>query len=115
MIVDTELKGLVAGAVFGYLRNPATASVTCTYVQVTFTGAVSGGLIGRINNVTDAIAETSIFGSLANAVAIATTQTLTNVAVPADAAWWTANLPAIPANVLWTVGEDGSARLVIAG
>jgi len=115
VIVNTELKGLVAGAVLGYLRNPATASVANAYVQVTFTGAVSGGLIGRINNVADAIAETSIYGSLANAIAIATTQTLTNVAVPTDAAWWTTNLSTIPASALWTVGADGSAKLVIAG
>ncbi|MFH0992792.1 MAG: hypothetical protein V1761_00420, partial [bacterium] len=115
VIVDTELKGLVCGAVFGYLRNPATATVANAYVQVTFTGANSAGLIGRINFVADAIAETSIYGTLVNAIAIATTQTLTNVAIPADAAWWTTNLPAIPASALWTVGEDGSAKLVIAG
>jgi len=104
VIIDTNIHAIVGGALIGYLRNPGSATVQNAYVEVNFTHEAinAAGLVGRVNNETDKLNETSIFGSLSNAKAHAQTQDLTNNAVPTNQAWWSTNLPVFVGHELWT-------------
>jgi hypothetical protein len=114
VIVGTEIKALVGGAVIGYLRSPGEATVSNAYAQVTFTNAVTSGLIGRINfDAGDTpISATTIWGSFTNEIPGSRTQSLTNAPViPDSATWWETNLSSIHASDLWVVNPDGTVRL----
>jgi len=103
IIVDTDVNAIVGGGLIGYLRNPGSASFTNAYVEVTFTNAAinAAGLVGRVNNETDKLVETSIFGLLTNTVVHAQTQTISNIAIPESQTWWSTNLPAFFDHALW--------------
>lgn len=108
VIVDTEIDSEVGGALFGYIRFAGSATAQNVYVDVDFINAnlVATGLVGRVNNETDKISETTIFGSLVGATEHAQAQNLTNVAVPTDLAWWTTNLPVFTTNDLWALDTN---------
>jgi len=117
VILNTEIKALVGGAVIGYLRAPGEGTVSNTYAQVTFTNAVTSGLIGRINLDTGdlPIPTTSIWGSFVNEISGSRTQSLSNAPViPAAASWWETNLPGIHGSALWVVNPDGTVLLLKA-
>ncbi|HOW38792.1 MAG TPA: hypothetical protein PLZ76_07775, partial [Bacillota bacterium] len=101
----------------GYLRAPGEGTVSNTYAQVTFTNAVTSGLIGRINLDTGdlPIPTTSIWGSFVNEISGSRTQSLSNAPViPAAASWWETNLPGIHGSALWVVNPDGTVLLLKA-
>ena len=115
VIIDTEIDAIVGGALIGYLRNPGSATIANAYVEVTFTNAAinAAGLIGRVNNETDKIVETTIFGSLTNALVHAQTQALTNVAIPENLAWWSTNLMVFVDHALWSLDTNNIFALDI--
>ena len=115
VIIDTEINAIVGGALIGYLRNPGSATIANAYVEVTFTNAAinAAGLIGRVNNETDKIVETTIFGSLTNALVHAQTQALTNVAIPENLAWWSTNLMVFVDHALWSLDTNNIFALDI--
>jgi uncharacterized repeat protein (TIGR02543 family) len=107
IITDTTLDGIVAGAFIGYLRNPGTATVTNSYFHVIFgSTATRTGLIGRINNVADGVAQTTVFGTFENNLPYSTAQALTNNVTSVDEAWYATNLPSIAASEVWTYVID---------
>lgn len=112
VVVNSEVHGLVGGALIGYHRNPATATITDAFVDVTFDEFnVTSGLIGRVNNESDKINTSSIFGRLHNATSGARTQELTNVVEVSNEAWWQANLASIYGSALWTFALDHAQLL----
>ncbi|MDG0889623.1 InlB B-repeat-containing protein [Paracholeplasma manati] len=108
IIIDTAVDAQVAGALIGYNRAPGSATVQNAYVEVNFTHptAVSAGLIGRVNNETDKLNTTTIFGVLTGSVENVQAQAFVNTTVPADLAWWTTNLPVFTNSDLWTLDAN---------
>ncbi|HBT59605.1 MAG TPA: hypothetical protein DEA45_02125 [Acholeplasmataceae bacterium] len=111
VILDTVLDGQIAGATVGYVRAPGSASATNVYVEVEFKNVSGAGLLGRINDEVSKLNQTSIFGSLTNAISGTAVQDLENIAVPNSDAWWTTNLSSFTTSLLWTVYPDGSILL----
>lgn len=108
VIIDTTINSEVGGALIGYIRFAGSATAQNIYVDVDFISSnlVATGLVGRVNNETDKLVETTIFGSLTGATEHAQAQQLTNVAIPGDLAWWTTNLVAFTTNDLWTLDSN---------
>ncbi|MCF7929907.1 MAG: InlB B-repeat-containing protein [Acholeplasmataceae bacterium] len=108
VIIESDVNAIVGGALIGYIRFAGSATVQNAYVEVAFTNAAinAAGLVGRVNNETDKLAETTIFGSLTNAASHAQTQDLTHVAVPDGSAWWSTNLPGFIDHAFWTLDTN---------
>ncbi len=117
VIVGTTVNAENGGAAIGHIKAPSTgeppqATVTDSYFAVTFANTLrASGLVGYLNGVSP-IASATIWGSFTNEVTASSTQPLANAfVVPADSAWWTANVPAIAGSALWSVSALGEAKL----
>jgi hypothetical protein len=108
VIIDTVVDAQVAGALIGYNRAPGSATVQNAFVDVDFVhpSTVAAGLIGRVNNETDKLNTTSIFGVLTGSVEHVQAQAFVNTTVPSDLAWWTTNLPIFTTHDLWTLDSN---------
>lgn len=108
VIIDTEINAQIAGALIGYLRNPGSATAQHVYLEVIFTHptTVAAGLVGRVNNETDKLNNTSIFGQLTASVEHVQAQAFVNTSKPTDLGWWTANLVTFTTNDLWTLDSN---------
>lgn len=108
VVIESDVNAVVGGALIGYIRFAGSATIQNSYVEVAFTNLAinAAGLVGRVNNETDKLIETTIFGSLTNAVAHLQTQDITNSAVPDGGAWWSTNLPVFVDHALWTLDTN---------
>lgn len=108
VIIDTVVDAQVAGAFIGYNRFPGSTTAQNVYLDVDFVHptAVAAGLIGRVNNETDKLNTSSIFGVLTGSVEHIQAQAFVNTSVPANLAWWTTNLPVFTTNALWTLDSN---------
>lgn len=112
VIVDTTIEAQIGGALIGYIKSTdtlkPTVTVTNAYLDVSFNHEtkVSTGLIGRVNNETDKISTTSIFGVIENQVTHAQTQAFTNTTTPTNLEWWTTNLSEFTSSNLWTIDQN---------
>lgn len=108
VIIDTEVDAQIAGGFIGYLRNPGSATAQNVYLDVDFIHPtkVAAGLVGRVNNETDKLNTTSIFGVLTGSVEHIQAQAFVNTTVPTNLAWWTTNLPVFTTNELWTLDSN---------
>lgn len=108
VIIDTVVDAQVAGGFIGYLRNPGSATAQNVYLDVDFihSTTVAAGLVGRVNNETDKLNTTSIFGVLTGSVEHVQAQAFVNTTVPTNLAWWTTNLPVFTTNDLWAIDSN---------
>ncbi|CCV65309.1 hypothetical protein, Listeria/Bacterioides repeat [Paracholeplasma brassicae] len=111
VVLNTILDGQVAGAAIGYVRAAGSATAENLYLEVEFRNAVGAGLLGRINDEVSKLTQTTIYGSLTNAMTGTAVQDLANTVIPTSDSWWTENLSAFTTSDLWTVNPDGSIIL----
>lgn len=114
VVKNTILDGNAAGAFIGYLYYPGTAALSMAYFEVTFVNGERTGFIGYTRDQIAPFDQTSVFGSLTDAVTHSQVVNLTNTAIPDSNTWWQTNISDIYNGALWTVNVDGSVVLNIA-
>ncbi len=113
VVVNTNLTGNAAGAFIGYLRGPGLATLTDSYLEVTFVNGSRTGLIGYNRDQNPSLDQSSVFGNLSSPTTHSQVLDLVNQVNIADDTWWQVNINTIYISNIWTVNTDGTVALNI--